>query len=365
MDSPGRQGSQRHYQESGVDIDAADQLKHYIADRVKSTHGPDVLREVGHFGGFFRVPKTAHGNVLVASADSVGTKVLIASLAADHSGIGRDLVNHSVNDILACGARPLFFLDYYATPDLDAAATRQIIDGMVDACREAGCALIGGETAQLPGIYRERTYDLAGFIVGIVPESQIIDGASVREGDLLIGLPSSGLHTNGYSLARKVFGLSLDDDLRTVQTRLEEVLPISGVTIAQALLEPHRSYLELVQPLLDSNLLTGMAHVTGGGLPGNVERVIPTGLQADIDVSRWSPPEIFTVIESRGGIAQSEMYRVFNMGIGFVLITRPEHAPDVSRMAGGTTIGRVTQGHNGERVVLSGIHNDRAEDLTR
>lgn len=336
---------QTTYQSAGVDIAAADQTKDRIAARVARTHGPEVLRGIGLFGGFFRAPGTNNTNVLVSSADSVGTKVLVAALAEMHRGIGIDLVNHCVNDILACGARPLFFLDYYATPELDPKAVEQIIDGMSQACEAAGCALIGGETAQLPGIYRPGTYDLAGFIVGNVEEDEIVDGSSIEAGDVVIGLPSSGLHTNGFSLARAALGLS--GDAEASRRRLAESPDWSGQSWSELLLEPHRSYLSTVMASLQTGGVRGMAHITGGGLEGNLSRVIPDGLTARIDLDSWRVPELFRAIQQTGNVSAEEMYQVFNMGIGFVLVVSPETADEVVRIStDGLVLGEITtNGH--------------------
>jgi phosphoribosylformylglycinamidine cyclo-ligase len=324
------------YRSAGVDIDAAEAAKDEIATRVAATHNVSVLRGVGHFGAFFRAPRSDGDVVLVSSADSVGTKVLVAALAQRHYPIGIDLVNHCINDILACGARPLFFLDYYATPQLDPEALRDIIRGMTDACSAAGCALIGGETAQLPGIYQPGSYDLAGFIVGAVDESLIIDGSRIEDGDAVIGLPSVGLHTNGFTLARAA--LALED--RKIDPALIDML-----------LEPHHSYLNEVVPLLDLDIIKGMAHITGGGIAGNVSRIIPDGLVAEFDRASWTPPRIFQIIQERGTISDAEMFKVFNMGIGFVLVVR-QH--DVDQVLGeierASVVGRVISTTDREKV---------------
>lgn len=316
------------YRLAGVDIDAAEAAKDEIAKRVAATHNVSVLRGVGHFGGFFRAPKSDGEVVLVSSADSVGTKVLVAALAGHHYPIGLDLVNHCINDILACGARPLFFLDYYATPQLDPAALREIIQGMTDACEDAGCALIGGETAQLPGIYQPGTYDLAGFVVGAVEESRIVDGSRIQDRDILIGIPSTGLHTNGYSLARSALGLGGDQE-RTKANLTESFDEFGVSSLMTMLLTPHRSYLREISPLLDLDILKGMAHITGGGIAGNVSRVIPDGLLAEFDLTTWDPHPIFRIIQDRGSVSDDEMYKVFNMGLGFVVVVRPS---DVNRV---------------------------------
>jgi phosphoribosylformylglycinamidine cyclo-ligase len=330
------------YRSAGVDIDAAEAAKDEIATRVSATHNVSVLRGVGHFGGFFRAPRSDGNVVLVSSADSVGTKVLVAALANRHYAIGIDLVNHSVNDILACGARPLFFLDYYATPRLDPEALRDVIKGMTDACSEAGCALIGGETAQLPGIYQPGSYDLAGFIVGAVDESRIIDGSRIHDGDVLIGLASVGLHTNGFTLARAA--LALDD--RKIDPALIDLL-----------LEPHRSYLNDVAPLLETDIINGMAHVTGGGIAGNVSRIIPDGLVAEFNRASWTPPRIFQIIQERGEISDSEMLKVFNMGIGFVLVVSPNDVDQVlDKIESASVVGRVISTTDRDKVRF--IHSE-------
>ncbi len=345
------------YRSAGVDIDAADAAKDRIAARVAATHGLSVLRGVGLFGGFFRSPISDGSIVLVSSADSVGTKVLLAGLLGDHRGIGADLVNHCVNDVLACGARPLFFLDYYATPALNQHELEQIIDGMSDACLAANCALVGGETAQLPGIYRQDAYDLAGFIVGQVVENKIVDGSGVHEGDVVIGLPSDGLHTNGFTLARTALNLNGEKDL--ARERLRVTPDWSEQTLGQLLLSPHRLYLNDVTPLLDIEVVHGMAHITGGGIAGNLSRVIPDGLQATIEVGSWSSGPLFAEIQRQGDVPDSEMYRVFNMGIGFVLVVGQDDAQAViERVDGARRIGTVETSAGMERVRLVGLRND-------
>jgi phosphoribosylformylglycinamidine cyclo-ligase len=338
------------YRSAGVDIDAAEAAKDDIATRVAATHNLSVLRGVGHFGGFFRAPESEGEIVLVSSADSVGTKVLVAALAGHHYPIGVDLVNHCVNDILACGARPLFFLDYYATPKLDPAALREIVQGLTDACRAAGCALIGGETAQLPGIYQPGTYDLAGFVVGAVEESHIVDGSCVRDGDVLIGIPSAGLHTNGYSLARTALGLA-GDPAQAKAALAESLNDEQGQSLEQALLTPHRSYLAEIGPLLDLSIPKGMAHITGGGIAGNVSRVIPDNLVAEFDLKTWEPQPIFRVIQQRGSISSAEMFKVFNMGIGFVVIVRPDDVErSLAEIGDGRVVGRIVASNDEAKV---------------
>ncbi len=344
------------YRSAGVDIDAADAAKDRIAARVAATHGASVLRGLGLFGGFFRSPKSDGRVVLVSSADSVGTKVLLADLMADHRGIGIDLVNHCLNDILACGARPLFFLDYYATPKLVPGDLEQVVDGLAEACEAAQCALVGGETAQLPGIYQANAYDLAGFIVGQVEENDIVDGSRIRESDIVIGLPSDGLHTNGFTLARSALGV--DGSREVAQDRLAVIPEWDVRPLGEILLTPHRSYLNDVSPLLDSGVVNAMAHITGGGIPGNLSRVVPIGLTAVVDVSSWTPGPLFRDIQSQGQISDGEMYRVFNMGIGFVIVASPKHADFIlGSVPGSQVIGRIESSVGSDQVRLVGLKN--------
>jgi len=287
-----------------------------------ATHTPGVLSGVGSFGGLFALDPSVSEPVLVASADGVGTKLKVAFLTGVHDSIGVDLVNHCVNDILVQGARPLFFLDYLATGRLAPAVAEQIVSGVARACVENGCALLGGETAEMPGFYAEGEYDVAGFIVGVVSRSKVIDGRDIRAGDVLIGLPSSGLHTNGYSLARRIvfdeMGLSVDD-------RVSEL----GMTVGEALLQPHRSYLPVVAPLLDLGCIKGMAHITGGGLTENLPRTIPDGLVPKVDRATWRVPPLFAWLQRGGEVPDEEMFRAFNMGVGLVIVTAPEHETTV------------------------------------
>jgi phosphoribosylformylglycinamidine cyclo-ligase len=343
------------YRGAGVDIDAGDALVRAIQTSVAATHGPEVLRGLGHFGGFYRLGETGAGTTLVASADGVGTKLKVAVLAGLHDHIGEDIVNHCINDILACGARPLFFLDYFATGSLDAEVASRVINGIARACKDAGVALLGGETAEMPGIYAEGDYDLAGFIVGVVEESALVDGSAVEAGDIVIGLPSAGFHTNGYSLIRAALGLNGDTGVS--RDRLtSKVGDGAGLTLAEALLEPHRSYVNEIQPVLVTGAVKGMAHITGGGIPGNVSRVIPEGLLADIDTTSWTPPPIFDYVIERGHIDQVEAFRVFNMGVGFVVITSPSAASDVCRqLPGASIIGTIVAATGTDRVRLTGL----------
>jgi phosphoribosylformylglycinamidine cyclo-ligase len=307
------------YRKAGVDIERGEAVAKVIAAFAKTTFASSVLRGLGHFGGFFRLPDTGPAkSVLVASTDGVGTKLLLANKLNRLSGIGEDLVNHCINDILCCGALPLFFLDYMAFGSLDVKKVEAIAEGLARACRTSGVSLIGGETAEMPDLYRESDFDLAGTIVGWVGENDIIDGSRVKAGDILLGLPSNGLHTNGYSLVRKIFAGQLETK------ELSQTDLVLGESAADALLKPHRSYLELVRPFLEQDFLHAMAHITGGGIIGNVSRVIPEGLHAEIDWNSWSRLPIFERIASEGKVAETEMRRVFNLGIGYILIVRPD-----------------------------------------
>lgn len=303
------------YTSAGVNIDAATETTKKIGKLAKTTFRPEVLSDVGFFGGLFEF-KGYHQPVLVSSVDGVGTKLKIATALDKHDTIGIDIVNHCVNDIFTGGAEPLFFLDYIAVGKLEPDTVAAVVSGIAQACREVGCALIGGETAEMPGLYAVSDYDLAGFIVGVVEKDRIIRGDAIASGDVIIGLPSSGLHTNGYSLARKVFG--------DTRKELEVYSPELGKTLGEALLEPHRCYFRQLKPLLP--LIHGMAHITGGGLIDNVPRVLPDGLAARFDSASWEIPSIFRLIEKQGGVNRSEMYRVFNMGIGMAVITASENA---------------------------------------
>ncbi len=313
------------YAEAGVDIDAQERALAGIREAVRSTFTPGVLSDLGSFGGLFR-PDLAglEDPVLVASADGVGTKLAVARMADDFSTVGRDLVNHCVNDILVQGARPLFFLDYVGAGELDPRRMAELVGGVAAACRENGCALLGGETAEMPGFYRAGDYELVGFIVGLVERAALLDGSRVRTGDLLVGLPSSGLHTNGYTLARKVLfddlGLGLADRLPGAASRR---------TVGELLLAPHLSYLGPLEPLLGHPALHALAHVTGGGLTDNLPRVLPAGCRAEIKVGSWEIPELFHLLQERGGVESEEMFRVFNMGVGMVAIVDPPGAAEV------------------------------------
>ena len=305
------------YKASGVDIDAGNEAVRRIRSLARGTFTPGVLSDIGSFGGLFRLDRDRYQEpVLVSSADGVGTKLKVAFMTGRHDTVGADLVNHCVNDILVQGAEPLFFLDYLATGRLDPAVAAEVVGGIAGACRENGCALLGGETAEMPGFYADGEYDIAGFIVGIVERSRVIDGRSIAPGDVLIGLPSAGLHTNGYSLARRVL-------FETTGWTADTVVPELGVTVGDALLAPHRSYLRVVRPLLPSQTLKGLAHITGGGITENLPRVLPEGCSAEIDLRAWSVPALFQLLQERGQIPRDEMFRAFNMGIGLVLVCAP------------------------------------------
>jgi len=298
------------YALAGVNIGAANKIKKFIAREAKTTFQPEVLN-FGSFGNLFQF-KGYEEPVLVSSVDGVGTKLKIASLLAKNDTVGIDIVNHCVNDILCCGASPLFFLDYIAMDKLRPEQVQGIVSGIAHACREVNCSLVGGETAEMPGIYAAGSYDLVGFIIGVVEKGRIIDGSSIVSGDVALGLPSSGLHTNGYSLVRRIFGI--DDD----PSHLHKFYPQLGKTLGEELLMPHRCYYHELKPVLA--LIKGLAHITGGGYGGNIPRILPEGLGVHIDKNSWDIPAVFKLIQQRGNIDEGEMYRVFNMGIGMVLI---------------------------------------------
>jgi phosphoribosylformylglycinamidine cyclo-ligase len=317
------------YRQSGVDIDAGNETVRRIRSLARATFTPGVLSDIGSFGGLFQLDRDKYAEpILVSSADGVGTKLKVAFMTGRHDTVGADLVNHCVNDILVQGAEPLFFLDYLATGRLSPAVAEQIVSGIAGACRENGCALIGGETAEMPGFYADGEYDLAGFIVGVVEKARVVNGRAVAPGDALVALPSAGLHTNGYSLARRVlFDLAGLDPGTWV--------PALGATVGDALLAPHRSYLAQVRPLLERGLVKGLAHITGGGLTENLPRTLPELCAAEVDLNAWSTPPLFRLIQDRGGIAREEMFRAFNMGVGMVVICAPDEVERVIDMASG------------------------------
>jgi len=334
------------YKDSGVDIEAGDETVRRIRKLARSTFTPGVMSDIGSFGGLFRLdPARFHDPVLVSSADGVGTKLKVAFMAGRHDTVGADLVNHCVNDILVQGAEPLFFLDYLATGRLSPAVAEQVISGMARACRENGCALIGGETAEMPGFYADGEYDLAGFIVGAVDRDRVVDGGTIQPGDVLIGLPSTGLHTNGYSLARRIvfekLGLTVDS-----------LLDGLGETVADALLRTHRSYLTAVRPLLAQSLVKGMAHITGGGIPGNLSRILPVGTGANVNPASWATPPLFTFLQRAGAVTTDEMFRAFNMGIGLILVCSTGNLKEIQALLKETgeqsaVIGEITRGEMG------------------
>jgi phosphoribosylformylglycinamidine cyclo-ligase len=315
------------YRDAGVDLDAAERAKESLRSLVASTRDRYTLSDLGAFGGLYQVPDGLAAPVLVSSADGVGTKLKIAFQARRHDTVGQCLVNHCVNDILVQGARPLFFLDYLATGEMDEAVVTDVVRGVATACRENSCALLGGETAQMPDFYAADEYDLAGFIVGVVERDKVLDGQAIRDGDVLLGLASSGLHTNGYTLARRivfdVMGLTVSDRF-----------PGTERTVADVLLAVHRSYLPSLWPLLEAGTVRGLAHITGGGIPGNLPRVLPQGLGAVVHREAWTVPDVFTTLQQAGHVDRFEMDRVFNMGIGMVAVVRPGDADGVSGALG-------------------------------
>ena len=316
------------YKASGVDIDAGNETVRRIRSLARSTFTAGVLSDIGSFGGLFRIePGRYKEPVLVASADGVGTKLKVAFMAGRHDTVGADLVNHCVNDILVQGAEPIFFLDYLATGKLAPAVAESIVSGMARACRDNNCALLGGETAEMPGFYKDGEYDLAGFIVGAVDRTRLINGRTIAVGDVLIGVPSSGLHTNGYSLARRIV-------FDTLKLDVGSYVPELARTVGDALLEPHRSYLPFVQPLLEATRIKGMAHITGGGITDNLPRILPHGTAAVIDGASWTVPPLFTWLRGAGDVPIDDMMRTFNMGIGLIIVVASDQAePLISELA--------------------------------
>ncbi|MQF48863.1 phosphoribosylformylglycinamidine cyclo-ligase [SAR202 cluster bacterium AC-647-N09_OGT_505m] len=330
------------YLAAGVDHRAAQKTKESIKALASKTLQPEVLGGVGFFGGMYQL-RGYNDPVLVSSTDSPGTKLKIATLMGRFDTVGLDVVNHCVNDVFTCGAKPIFFLDYIGVGHLVPEMAEALVKGVARACEAVGCSLIGGETAELPGIYPENGFDLAGFAVGVVEKDAILDGSTIALGDVLLGIPSNGLHTNGYSLARRVF--LLEDD----PSALDHTFPELGMTLWDALMEPHRCYYPLLEPVL--HLIKGMAHITGGGLPENVPRVLPKGLGAWFDTSTWEIPPIFGMIQEAGQVERDEMFRVFNMGIGMVLACAPEKSDEVRHLVPeAVVVGEVVKG---DEVVLS------------
>jgi phosphoribosylformylglycinamidine cyclo-ligase len=325
------------YARAGVDVDLGNRLKRQIQSLVKETHGPQVLGKVGGFGGLFRAnfPGTLDP-VVVASIDGVGTKLKVAFAMHKHDTVGADLVNHSVNDIAVLGARPLFFLDYIGCEKLEPKVFQQLVRGLSRACRSAGCALLGGETAQLPGMYRKGEYDLAGCIVGVVDRAKIIDGSQIQPGDVVLGLASNGLHTNGYSLARKIL-------FQQMRLSINSRLPGSKMTVGEELLRVHKNY----QPLLKkvpSGMVKGLAHITGGGLIDNLPRILPSTCDAIIETKGWRVPRIFQILQQNGSVDPAEMYQVFNMGVGMVVIVTEQDSQRAKSILRSKEIGRIERG---------------------
>jgi len=328
-----------------VDVDLGNRLKSHIQSLAKQTHGPCVLGRIGGFGGLFRAKFSGiREPVLVASIDGVGTKLKIAFAMNKHDTVGADLVNHCVNDVAVLGARPLFFLDYIGCEKLQPRAFDQLLRGFSRACRSAGCALIGGETAQMPGMYRKGEYDLAGCIVGVIDRARIIDGRKIKTGDIVLGLASNGLHTNGYSLARKIL-------LKKMRLNVRSRLPGSAITVGEELLRVHKSY----EPLLrkaPNGIIKGLAHITGGGLIDNVPRILPENCDAVIETKSWRVPRIFKILQENGNLDAAEMYQVFNMGIGMVAVVSERDAQRAASILRAKQIGRIERGTGKTRLVF-------------
>jgi phosphoribosylformylglycinamidine cyclo-ligase len=333
------------YASAGVDVDLGNKLKRRIQSLVRQTHGSNVLGKIGGFGGLFRANFSGMREpILVSSIDSVGTKLKIAFALDRHDTVGADMVNHCVNDIAVVGARPLFFLDYIGCEKLRPRVFDQLLRGFSRACRAAGCALIGGETAQLPGMYRKDEYDLAGCIVGVVDRAKMIDGRKVKPGDAILGLASNGLHTNGYSLARRIL-------FEKMKLKPGSRLPGSSTTVGEELLRVHKNY----QPMLakaPSGMIKGLAHITGGGLIDNVPRVLPKNCDAVIETKSWQAPQIFKILQQKGRVRSSEMYQVFNMGIGMVAIVAERDAQRAMSILRAKRIGRIERGHGKTRLLF-------------
>lgn len=332
------------YADAGVSIDNANRAVAKIRDFARATFNERTLTEIGSFGGMFSGAfPDMRDPILVASADGVGTKLKLAFETGIHNTVGADLVNHCVNDILVQGARPLFFLDYFATGKLEPDVTASVVEGMARACKENGCVLLGGETAEMPDFYPPGEYDLAGFIVGVVDKEKVIDGKSIVPGDVVLGIPSNGLQTNGYSLARKLFfevgGYKTD-------TRLDEL----GETVGDALLKTHQSFLPQIGPLLDSGKIKGLAHITGGGFLENIPRILPEGVSVEIKRGTWPELSVFGFMQKLGNVADNEMFRTFNMGIGMIVVCSEENAQAILEQIAGFRIGNVISGSGDVRV---------------
>ena len=333
------------YALAGVDVDLGNFVKRRIQSRVQSTHGPEVLGKIGGFGGLFAPNFSGlREPVLVASVDGVGTKLKVAFALDRHDTVGADLVNHCVNDIAVLGARPLFFLDYIGAEHLEPRVFDQLLSGFAKACRQAGCAIIGGETAQMPGMYRKGEYDLAGCIVGVVDRAQMIDGSRIKPGDIILGLPANGLHTNGYSLARRILFEKM---------RLKPAARVAGLkhSLGDELLRVHKNY----QPLLaqvPTAMIHGLAHITGGGLIDNLPRVLPKNCDATIETRSWRVPPIFELLQDNGKVDRTEMYQVFNMGIGMAVIVSARDAKKVARQLRAKQIGRIERGSGKTQLIF-------------
>lgn len=335
------------YKSAGVDIEAGDEAVFRMKQHVQATFNERVLTDIGSFGGMFAgsFPDMSDP-VLVSSIDGVGTKVKVAVMMDKYDTIGADLVNHCVNDILVQGAKPLFFLDYFASSKLIPAVVEQIVKGMAEACVEAGCALIGGETAEMPGVYIDGELDLAGCIVGVVDKAKVVDGSRIQQGDVIVGIVSSGLHTNGYSLVRKI--LFEDNDYK-----VDQYVPELGAALGDVLLATHRCYLKPVMAIMEEFDVRGIAHLTGGGFYNNIPRVLPMDCQATVERRNWGVPPIFTLLQEKGGIDPAEMHRTFNMGIGMVLIVPAHRGPEVANRLQelGETASIIGEIHKGGREV--------------
>ncbi|MGH8095091.1 MAG: phosphoribosylformylglycinamidine cyclo-ligase [Chthoniobacterales bacterium] len=330
--------TKKAYARAGVDVDLGNRLKCKIQGLVRQTHGPEVLGKIGGFGGLF-APNFAgmREPVLVSSIDGVGTKLKIAFAMDRHDTVGADLVNHCINDIAVLGARPLFFLDYIGAEKIEPRVFDQILRGFTRACRAGGCALIGGETAQMPGMYRRGEYDLAGCIVGVVDRRRMIDGSRIMPGDIILGLPSNGLHTNGYSLARRIF-------FERMRLKPSARIPDLPLSLGEELLRPHQNYQPLLARVPDEKL-KGLAHITGGGLIDNLPRILPDECDAVIETGSWKVPAIFQILQKHGRIPRHEMYQVFNMGIGMTAIVSPDDAAALGKKLRAKPIGRIVRGH--------------------
>ena len=336
---------QKAYARAGVDVALGNRLKRHIQSLAKQTHGPQVLGKIGGFGGLFRANFSAMREpVLVASIDGVGTKLKIAFAMNKHDTVGADLVNHCVNDIAVLGAEPLFFLDYIGCEKLDPRVFDDLLRGFSRACRSAGCALIGGETAQMPGMYREGEYDLAGCIVGVVDRAKIVDGSKIRPGDAILGLESNGLHTNGYSLARRIL-------FEKMRLKVRSRLPGSATTVGQELLRVHKNYAPILANA-PSTMIKGLAHITGGGLIDNLPRILPNDCDAVIETKSWRVPRIFQILQQNGVVEDTEMYQVFNMGIGMVAAVSERNAKRAMSVLRAKRIGRIERGTGKTRLVL-------------